>query len=134
MNHINLTEDFRNSLLESSNWDKIGLSLDTDAVVTEVVEEGKAVTTDREEETTEEVVLEELSEEQDEILNVLVEEALNADVFFHLFEKFASVLDASDHIQENYSDYEEDDVLAAALCEVFPNNFALEEDEESPKE
>ena len=127
MNHINLTEDFRNSLLESSNWDKIGLALETDSVVEEVVEEGNTVQAE-EEAPEEEMVLE------DEVLNVLVEEALNADVFFHLFEKFASVLDASDHIQENYSDYEEDDVLAAALCEVFPNNFSLEEDEDNSGE
>tara|TARA_R110002020_G_scaffold9704_21_gene38045 strand:+ start:548 stop:949 length:402 start_codon:yes stop_codon:yes gene_type:complete len=133
MNHINLTEDFRNSLLESSNWDKIGLALETDSVVEEVVEEGNTVQAE-EEAPEEEMVLEALSEEQDEVLNVLVEEALNADVFFHLFEKFASVLDASDHIQENYSDYEEDDVLAAALCEVFPNNFSLEEDEDNSGE
>ena len=140
MNHIQLTEDFRNTLLESSNWDKVGLAFsDADAVVEEVVEEGKKPKAEKEEETPaaeeqEDVMLESLSEEQEEIMKVIVEEALNADVFFHLFEKFASVLDAADHINENYEDYEEDDVLAAALVEVFPENFSYEEEAEEAKE
>ena len=137
MNHIQLTEDFRKTLLESSNWDKVGLSFsDTEEVVQEVVEEGKKQNAEVVEapQEDENYLLEALSEEQEEILNVIVEESLNADIFFHLFERFASVLDASDHINENYDEYDESEVMAAALCEVFPDQFSYEEEAEEAKE
>ena len=130
MNHIQLTEDFRNTLLESANWQKIGFSLsETDEVLEDVVEEAKESKEEKKEEKVEEPVLEALSEEQEQVLGVIVEEAIKNDVFLHLFDKFAAVLDAADGVNESDEDFDQDDVLAKALCDVFPAHFTLEDEE-----
>jgi len=128
MNHIKLNDDYRSALLESANWDRVGLAItETEEATQEVVEEATKA-----EETEEPVELseEEYAEHQEAILNVIIEEAIDQDVFGELIDRAGAVHAACTQISESSDEYDDEDIVYAALQEVFPTQFPTETDEE----
>jgi|TARA_R100000322_G_C5300937_1_gene155142 hypothetical protein len=131
MNHIKLNDDYRSALLESASWDRVGLAINegTEEAVQEVVEEAKDADNAEEAEVVE-LSEEEYAEHQEAILNVIIEEAIEQDVFGELIDRAGSVHAACTQIAESSDEYDEEEIVYAALQEVFPNQFGEESDEE----
>lgn len=124
MNHIKLNDDYRQALMESANWDRVGLAIaETVEVEGDVLEEA---TQEQEEELTEE----EYAEHQEAILDVIVEEAIEHDVFGELIDRSGAVHAACTQISEGSDEYSDEDIVYAALQEVFPTQFPTELEEE----
>jgi len=124
MNHIKLNDDYRSALLESASWDRVGLSItETTSVEGDVLEEAT-------EEATEELSEEEQWEEDEAILDVIIESAIENDVFGELIDRAGAVHVACTQISEASDEYEDEDIVYAALQEVFPTQFPTETEEE----
>ena len=127
MNHIKLNDDYRQALMESASWDRIGLAITEDVEVEgEYLEEATQEETQEQEELTEE----EYAEYQEAVLDVIVEEAIEQDVFGELIDRAGAVHAACTQISEGSDEYEDEDIVYAALQEVFPTQFPSEENDE----
>ena len=122
MNHIQVGDEFRNLLLEKTAWEKIDLDVD----ITDSADQGADVLEEagNSEDSLDEVQLTE-EEGREVVVQAILDEAVENDVFFDLMERFATVFDSASHINENYEGYDEDDVVVAAIAEVFPEQFEV---------
>ena len=123
MNHIKLNDDYRQALLESANWDRVGLAITEDVEVEgEYLEEA----TQQAEETVE-LTEEEYAEYQEAILDVIIEESIDQEVFGELIDRAGAVHAACSQISEATDEYDDEEIVYAALQEVFPTQFPDEE-------
>ena len=126
MNHIKLNDDYRQALLESANWDRVGLAITEDVQVEgEYLEEAAKAETEQVELTEEEYAA-----YQESILDIIVEEAIERDVFGELIDRAGAVHAACTQISEGSDEYDDEDIVYAALQEVFPAQFPTEYEEE----
>ena len=125
MNHIKLNDDYRQALLESASWDRVGLAITEDVEV-----EGEVLEEAAQEEETVELSEEEYAEYQEAILDVILEEAIDQDVFGELIDRAGAVHAACTQISEASDEYDDEDIVYAALQEVFPTQFPTETEEE----
>ena len=126
MNHIKLNDDYRQALLESANWDRVGLAITEDVQVEgEYLEEAARAETEQVELTEEEYAA-----YQESILDIIVEEAIERDVFGELIDRAGAVHAACTQISEGSDEYDDEDIVYAALQEVFPTQFPTEYEEE----
>ena len=124
MNHIKLNDDYRQALLESANWDRVGLAITEDVEVEgEYLEEAT-----QEAEETIELSEEEYAEYQEAILDVILEEAIDQDVFGELIDRAGAVHAACTQISEASDEYDDEEIVYAALQEVFPTQFPTDEE------
>ena len=131
MNHIQLDDEFRSLLLEKTAWDKIGLDLDVNDQKFDQEDISEEAPAHAEEEGEQQLTEEEAKEV---VVQAILDEAVENEVFFDLMERFAAVFDSASHINENYEDYDEDDVMAASIAEVFPEQFEIAEEEQEASE
>ena len=126
MNHIKLNDDYRQALLESANWDRVGLAITEDVQVEgEYLEEAARAETEQVE-----ITEEEYAAYQESILDIIVEEAIERDVFGELIDRAGAVHAACTQISEGSDEYDDEDIVYAALQEVFPTQFPTEYEEE----
>ena len=124
MNHIKLNDDYRQALMESASWDRVGLAVteDVDQHEGEYLEEAT-----QEAEEPIELSEEEYAEYQEAILDVILEEAIDQDVFGELIDRAGAVHAACTQISEASDEYDDEEIVYAALQEVFPTQFPDEE-------
>ena len=128
MNHIKINDDYRSALLESASWDRLGLAItESTDVEGEVIEEASDEVAEEEQVELSE---EEQAEQEEAILDVIIESAIENDVFGELIDRAGAVHAACTQISESSDEYEDEDIVYAALQEVFPTQFPTETEEE----